>query len=93
MTFKKNPPLGSILVGKIIPKSGGDTMFSSLSAAYDDLSREWKDRLEEMQAVHSFEFGFKESLDEEGGRERLADALLENPPNIAPSYQRTPFYG
>ena len=44
-----------------------------------------------MQAIHSFEFGFKESLEEEGGRERLADALLENPP-IAPSYQRTPFY-
>ena len=40
--IQKKPPLGSILVGKIIPKSGGDTMFSSLSAAYDDLSREWK---------------------------------------------------
>ena len=93
MTFKKNPPLGSILVGKIIPKSGGDTMFSSLSAAYDDLSREWKDRLEEMQAVHSFEFGFKESLEEEGGRERLADALLENPPILHPVIKEHPFTG
>ena len=33
-----------------------------------------------MNAIHSFEFGFKESLEEEGGRERLAQALKENPP-------------
>ena len=25
MTFKKYPPLGSILIGKIIPETGGDT--------------------------------------------------------------------
>ena len=80
MTFKRNPPLGSILIGKIIPKTGGDTLFSSLSKAYDDLSEDWKMRLEDMNAIHSFEFGFKESLAEEGGRERLAEALEENPP-------------
>ena len=93
MTFKKLPPLGSILVGKIIPKNGGDTMFSSLSVAYDDLSREWKDKLKGMNAVHSFEFGFKESLEEEGGRERLADALLENPPILHPVIKEHPYTG
>ena len=93
MTFKKLPPLGSILVGKIIPKNGGDTMFSSLSVAYDDLSREWKDKLKGMNAVHSFEFGFKESLEEEGGRERLAGALLENPPILHPVIKEHPFTG
>ena len=80
MTFKKKPPLGSILIGKIIPKTGGDTLFSSLSRAFEDLSDEWKEKLMGMNAIHSFEFGFKESLEEKGGRERLADALLENPP-------------
>jgi len=80
MTFKKNPPLGSILIGKIIPETGGDTLFSSLSKAYDDLSQDWKIKLENMNAIHSFEFGFKESLAEEGGQERLAEALEENPP-------------
>jgi taurine dioxygenase len=89
MTFKKNPPLGSILIGKIIPETGGDTMFSSLSKAYDDLSQEWKEKLEEMNAIHSFEFGFKESLEEEGGRERLADALKENPPVFHPVINNT----
>jgi taurine dioxygenase len=93
MTFKKNPPLGSILIGKIIPETGGDTMFSSLSKAYDDLSQEWKEKLEEMNAIHSFEFGFKESLEEKGGRERLADALLENPPVTHPVIKQHPVTG
>ena len=93
MTFKKTPPVGSILIGKIIPKTGGDTLFSSLSKAYDDLSHEWKERLEEMNAIHSFEFGFKESLEEEGGRERLADALKENPPVSHPVIKRHPVTG
>ena len=93
MTFKKNPPLGSILIGKIIPETGGDTMFSSLSKAYDDLSQEWKEKLEKMNAIHSFEFGFKESLEEEGGRQRLADALKENPPVSHPVIKQHPDTG
>ena len=79
MTFRKTPPLGSILIGKIIPKDGGDTLFSSLAYAYEDLSTEMKINIKDLTAEHSFEFGFQESLAEEGGRKRLEDALLENP--------------
>tara|TARA_B100001057_G_scaffold499010_1_gene608004 strand:+ start:714 stop:1523 length:810 start_codon:yes stop_codon:yes gene_type:complete len=93
MTFKRNPPLGSILIGKIIPKDGGDTLFSSLSKAYEDLSEDWKIKLEGMNAIHSFEFGFKESLAEEGGRERLAQALEENPPVLHPVIKTHPVTG
>ena len=93
MTFKKNPPLGSILIGKIIPETGGDTLFSSLSKAYDDLNQDWKLKLENMNAIHSFEFGFKESLAEEGGRERLAQALKENPPVSHPIIKKHPVTG
>ena len=80
MTFKKIPPLGSILLGKVIPEKGGDTLFASLSAAYNDLPADLKQSLEEMTAVHSFEYGFKESLAEPYGREKLAQALIDNPP-------------
>jgi len=80
MTFKKKPPLGSILVGKIIPETGGDTLFASLASAYEDLPENFKERIESLSAEHSFEYGFKESLEELGGRERLAEALNENPP-------------
>ena len=79
MTFKKIPPLGSILLGKVIPEKGGDTLFASLSAAYSDLPPDLKQSLEEMTAVHSFEYGFKESLAEPYGREKLAQALIDNP--------------
>ena len=80
MTFKKIPPLGSILMGKIIPEKGGDTLFASLSAAFNDLSNEMKESLETMTGIHSFEYGFKESLSEPYGREKLAQALIDNPP-------------
>ena len=49
--------------------------------------------LEDMNAIHSFEFGFKESLEEEGGRERLADALKENPPVFHPVIKQHPVTG
>ena len=90
MTFKENPPLGSILIGKIIPKKGGDTLFASLSAAFDDLTDDLKEKLQDLTAEHSFEYGFKESLSEPGGRERLSDALKANPPVIHPVIRTHP---
>ena len=76
MTFRKIPPLGSILLGKIIPKEGGDTLFASLSTAFEGLPNDMKNSLKDMQAVHSFEYGFKESLEEPYGREKLKQALI-----------------
>ncbi len=47
------PPLGSILYNHIIPPDGGgDTMFSSMYAAYDALSDRMKAYLEGLTAVH-----------------------------------------
>jgi len=93
MTFKKIPPLGSILLGKVIPEKGGDTLFASLSAAYSDLPLDLKQSLEEMTAVHSFEYGFKESLAEPYGREKLAQALIDNPPVEHPVVCKHPVTG
>jgi taurine dioxygenase len=38
MTFRAHPPLGTVLRSKIIPEKGGDTLWSSMTAAYDALS-------------------------------------------------------
>ena len=38
MTFLKSPPLCSILRSKICPPKGGDTMWSSMNGAYENLS-------------------------------------------------------
>ncbi|MFZ0056555.1 MAG: TauD/TfdA family dioxygenase, partial [Pseudolabrys sp.] len=37
-TFRAEPPMATILVAKEVPQVGGDTMYVSMSAAYDGLS-------------------------------------------------------
>lgn len=84
MTFREIPPLGSILIGRIVPPKVGATLFGSLSKAYESLPEKMKLKLGSLSAVHSFEYGFKESLAEPGGRERLKQALIDNPPVTHP---------
>ncbi len=93
MSFTANPPLGSILVGRIMPESGGDTLFASLAAAYDDLSAAMKETLAGLSATHSLEHGFRQSLAEPGGRERLQDAIDRNPPVVHPLVRTHPVTG
>ena len=52
VTFKHNPPFASILYSKIIPSSGGDTLWSCLSSIYDALPNDIKKYLETLNAVH-----------------------------------------
>lgn len=52
VTFERKPPLGSVLHGAVIPKAGGDTMWSSMYAAYEGLSDSMQRLLSELQAVH-----------------------------------------
>jgi len=65
-------------------------LFASLSAAFSDLDQDMQHKLENLNAIHSFEHGFKESLAEKGGRERLAEALKENPPISHPVVKTHP---
>ena len=46
------PPLGSILYLHTVPPVGGDTLFSSIYAAYDALSDRMKAHLDGLTAVH-----------------------------------------
>lgn len=80
MTFRQSPPLGSILHGVVVPEKGGDTLFASMSAAYNGLSKPMQSILAGLTAIHDFSYGFKESLAEPGGAERLAQMVADNPP-------------
>ena len=93
MTFRPCPPLGSILHGAIMPETGGDTMFASMSAAFDGLSEPMKAFLDGLTAIHDFSFGFKESLAEPGGQERLAEMVRDNPPVEHPVIRTHPLSG
>lgn len=52
LSFLENPPGGSVLSGLDIPPYGGDTMFCSQQAAWDNLPEPMKDLLENRDAVH-----------------------------------------
>lgn len=93
MTFRPCPPLGSILHGVVIPAKGGDTLFASMSAAYEGLSDRMQSMLSGLVAVHDFSFGFRESLAEPGGRERLAEMVANNPPVEHPVIRTHPVSG
>ncbi|PCI07061.1 taurine dioxygenase [bacterium] len=93
MTFRQQPPLGAVLRSKICPPVGGDTLWASMTAAYDGLSEPMQTLLQTLTAEHDFSFGFKESLAEPGGRERLAQAVADNPPVVHPVIRTHPESG
>ncbi|MBC8380853.1 TauD/TfdA family dioxygenase [Porticoccaceae bacterium] len=76
------PAMGSILVARTLPKTGGDTQFANLAAAYDALPEDLKNRIENLRAVHSNTHLYGENglyrltdLSEQlGGMDRVGDA-------------------
>lgn len=52
VTFKADPPFASILYSRLIPPVGGDTLWSSMTAAYDTLPDGVKRDIAELRAVH-----------------------------------------
>ena len=93
MTFSATPPTYTLLHGQIIPEFGGDTLWASAVAAYDALSKPMQGLLDGLQAVHDFRHGFRESLAEPGGEERLAGAVAANPPVSHPLIRTHPESG
>jgi taurine dioxygenase len=54
-TYQTDPPTTTLLVAREVPDRGGDTLFSSMAAAYDALSDGLKAVLDQLDAVHSNE--------------------------------------
>ena len=54
------PPMGSILYMHTVPPAGGDTLWSSMYAAYDALSPAMKDFLAPLTAVHDSNHIYRE---------------------------------
>ena len=74
LTFKSNPPFASILHGIKVPKVGGDTLWASMSAAYDELPNGWKEHLEGLEAIHDMGT-FRNDFYKEGGIDSVNSAL------------------
>jgi taurine dioxygenase len=93
MTFRPHPPMGTMLRSRVIPEKGGDTLYASMTAAYEALSAPMQSLLKGLSAIHDFAHGFRESLAEPGGRERLRQALEDNPPVTHPVIRTHPETG
>ncbi len=52
VTFRECPALGSILYARVIPESGGDTLWSNMQAAYAALAAPVKRMIEGLTATH-----------------------------------------
>ena len=74
VTWRQEPSLGSVLRMLEKPDNGGDTLFSDMYAAYDDLSDEVKEKLEGAIAVHDF-VGFRKRLIKEGKSPKEIEAF------------------
>jgi len=62
-SYDEIPAMGSILVARALPESGGNTLFSSMYDAYDALSPGFAAMLEGLNAVHSARHIFGEGPD------------------------------
>lgn len=58
VTWRAEPSMGAILHALEVPRTGGDTLFCDMGAAYDGLADEVKDRIAELVAVHDYEVAF-----------------------------------
>ncbi|NER95114.1 MAG: methyltransferase domain-containing protein [Symploca sp. SIO1B1] len=58
MSWRVNPSRASVLCGKVLPPSGGDTCFQSTNLMYNRLSPELKEQLHSVSALHSLKRGY-----------------------------------
>ncbi|MEO0881898.1 MAG: TauD/TfdA family dioxygenase [Pseudomonadota bacterium] len=65
VTWRAEPSLGSILRAIELPEVGGDTLFSNMNLAYEDLEDELKERLCGLIAVHDIARVFAKRLNKD----------------------------
>jgi len=53
-TFRDTPPLGTMLLCRITPEIGGDTLFASMTCAYEGLSDRMQRHIDGLEAIHDF---------------------------------------
>jgi taurine dioxygenase len=85
----EKPPLASILHMTTVPESGGDTLFSSMYAAYDALSEPLQRMLEGLTATHDG----APNYDDRAKRNRDGNTARVNPIAVHPVIAKHPSTG
>jgi taurine dioxygenase len=95
VTFSPTPPMGGVLVARMLPPQGGDTLWSSNIAAYEALSPAMQAFLNPLTATHNIAQSFPS---ERFARTPEAQACLDsakrnNPPVSHPVVRTHPVSG
>jgi len=82
ITYKANPPLGSLLYALQVPPQGGDTLFADMYAAYETLDDETRAQIEDLEAVHRYGDRYRMMASEDNDRPPLTEAQLAEVPDV-----------
>lgn len=94
VTFREKPAMASILMARVLPPVGGDTLWASMYAAYDALSAPMQRLVQDLSAVHDITEGFGDLVSaDEGGLEKLRDLQRRFPPVVHPVVRTHPQTG
>lgn len=95
ITWREQPPLGTSLYAQVIPTSGGDTLWSSLTRAFASLPPAFQAYLETLTAVHTWEISrwTEYLLAKDHSGEQLREARAKYPPVEHPVVQVHPVTG
>jgi taurine dioxygenase len=95
VTFTETPPMGGVLIARVVPPHGGDTLWSSNIAAFEALSPPMQKFLQGLTATHDIAQSFpteRFAMTAEA-RERLDQAKRNNPPVSHPVVRTHPVSG
>jgi taurine dioxygenase len=95
VTFSPTPPMGGVLVARMLPPQGGDTLWSSNIAAYEALSPAMQAFLNPLTATHNIAQSFPSerfAMTPEA-QARLETAKRNNPPVTHPVVRTHPVSG
>ncbi len=89
VTFRPDPPLGSVLFGRCIPEHGGDTLWANMELAYEGLTDEIKEQIDGCRAIHSYLKTFGKTM----SPEQREKAEAEHPDQSHPIVRTHPVTG
>ncbi len=89
VTFRECPPLGSVLLGRVIPPYGGDTCWANMELAYERLPDDVKEQIDGRYAIHSYVKAFGRGMSDE----KLAETYERFPDQKHPLVRTHPVTG
>lgn len=89
VTFRECPPLGSVLMGRIVPPYGGDTCFANMELAYERLPDDLKEQIDGAFAIHSYVKAFGRGMSDR----KRAEAAEQFPDQKHPVVRTHPVTG